>query len=60
MQLSNTQIDAIVQEGVVQFKFTKKVIQKSNKEVMDSITKYEPFNNEIIANKIWEIVKNEK
>lgn len=60
MQLSNTQIDAIVQEGVAQFKLTKKVIQKCNKEVMDLIIKYEPFNNEIIANKIREIVKNEK
>lgn len=60
MQLSNIQIDAIVQEGVVQFKLTKKVIQKSNKEVMDLLIKYEPFNDEIIAKKIWEIVKNEK
>lgn len=60
IQLSNTQIDAIVQEGVAQFKYTKKVIQKSNKEVMELLIKYEPFNDEIIANKIREIVKNGK
>lgn len=60
IQLSNSQLDAIVQEGIAQFKMTKSIIHKSDKEVMNLLSQYEPFNNDDISNKIWEIVKNEK
>lgn len=59
-QLSDSQLDAIVQEGIAQFKMTKNIIHKTNKEVMDLLSQYEPFNNEEIASRIWEVVENEK
>ena len=60
IQLSDSQLDAIVQEGIAQFKMTKSIIHKSNEEVMDLLSQYEPFNNDEISNRIWEVVKNEK
>lgn len=53
------QIDAIVMEGVAQFKTTKKIVQKSDEEVLAIVTKYEPFNHPMIAQRIMEIVENE-
>ena len=53
------QIDAIVIEGVVQFKKTKQIVQKCNEEVLAIVTKYEPFNHPMIAQRIMEIVENE-
>ena len=35
------------------------IIQKSDEEVMSVLTRYEPFNDEIIADKIRRIVINE-
>lgn len=58
--LNEQQVDAIVAEGVVQFKNMKKITQKSDDDVFLRLTKYEPFNDEIIAQKILEIIKNEK
>lgn len=58
--IDESQFDAIVSEGVVQFKSIKKVIQKSDDEVFAILTKYEPFNNEQIAERIKEILSNEK
>lgn len=53
------QFEAIVLEGVSQFKTIKSIIQKSTEEVLGIVTKYEPFNDERISKKIKEIVQNE-
>ena len=53
------QFEAIVLEGVSQFRMIKNIIQKSDEEVMSVLTRYEPFNDEIIADKIRRIVINE-
>lgn len=37
----------------------KNIIQKSDEEVMSLLTRYEPFNDEAIADKIRRIVINE-
>ncbi len=58
--ISDVQLDAIVAEGVAQFRHIKKTIQRDNDEVFSILTGYEPFNNEQIANRIKEIVLNEK
>lgn len=60
VQISDSQMDAIVQEGIIQFKMAKRAIHRSNKEVMDLISRYEPFNNDEVAKRIWEVVENEK
>ena len=46
-------------EGVAQFKTTKKIVQQSDEEVLAIVTKYEPFNHPMIAQRIMEIVENE-
>lgn len=53
------QLEAIILEGVVQFKFTKTLIQKSDDEVLKILSKSEPFNDEKIIGRIKEIIKNE-
>lgn len=53
------QLEAIILEGVAQFKRIKSVIQKNDYEVMAVLTKYEPFNDEVIAGRIKEIIGNE-
>ena len=57
--IEEEQFEAIVLEGVSQFRMIKNIIQKSDEEVMSVLTRYEPFNDEIIADKIWRIVINE-
>lgn len=59
-KFNDAQIEAMVQEGVAQFKTMRSIIQKSNLEVMENLKKFEPFNNEEISNKIWSIVEHEK
>ena len=46
-------------EGLAQFKTIKSVIQKDNDTVMSVLTKYEPFTDAKIAQKIREIIDNE-
>ena len=58
--LDEAQFDAIVAEGVAQFKSIKSVIQKNDDEVFSILTKYEPFNNELVANRIKEIIAYEE
>ena len=58
--MDDSQLDAIVAEGVVQFKSIKSIIQKSDDEVFSILTKYEPFNNELVANRIREIISYEE
>lgn len=53
------QLEAIILEGVAQFKRIKNVIQKNDDEVMAILTKYQPFNDEVIAKRIKEIIDNE-
>ena len=57
--IEEEQFEAIVLEGVSQFRMIKNIIQKSDEEVMSLLTRYEPFNDEIIADKIRRIVINE-
>lgn len=59
-KMNESQIDAIVEEGINQFNMTKKLIQKSNEEVFELLSKFEPFNNDVILNRMKEIVENEK
>ncbi len=58
--IDESQFDAIVAEGVAQFKSIKRVIQQSDDEVFSILTKYEPFNNEQVASRIKEIISYEK
>lgn len=58
-ELEADQLEAIILEGVSQFKRIKSVIQKKDDEVMAVLTKYEPFNDETIAGRIKEIIGNE-
>ena len=58
--MDEAQFDAIVAEGVVQFKSIKKIIQKSDEEVFLILTKCEPFNNELVASRIKEIILYEE
>lgn len=58
--IDESQFDAIVAEGVAQFKNIKSVIQQSDDEVFSILTKYEPFNNEHVANRIKEIISYEE
>lgn len=58
--IDDSQFEAIVAEGVAQFKSIKKLIQKSDEEVFQILTKYEPFNNEQIASRIKEIITYEE
>ncbi len=58
--IDESQFDAIVAEGVAQFKSIKRVIQQSDDEVFSILTKYEPFNNEQVANRIKEIISYEE
>ena len=58
--LDESQFDAIVSEGVAQFKSIKSVIQQSNDEVFSILTKYEPFNNERVVSRIKEIISYEE
>ena len=60
IQISEEQLDAIVQEGVTQFRMTKNLLQQPNETILEVLSRYEPFNNDDIAARIWEIVKNEK
>lgn len=57
--LEDEQVEAIVLEGLAQFKTIKSVIQKDNDTVMSVLTKYEPFTDAKIAQKIREIIDNE-
>lgn len=59
INLSGEYIDAIVLEGVSQFKRMKKILQLSNDKIIDEICKYEPFNNGDIREKILEVVNSE-
>ena len=58
-ELEDEQLEAIILEGVAQFKRIKSLIQKGNDEVMAVLSKYEPFNDEKIAGRIKEIIDNE-
>ena len=58
-ELEDEQLEAIILEGVAQFKRIKSLIQKGNDEVMVVLSKYEPFNDEKIAGRIKEIIENE-
>ena len=60
IDIDESQFDAIVAEGVAQFKSIKRVIQQSDDEVFSILTKYEPFNNESVANRIKEIISYEE
>lgn len=57
--IEDEQFESIVMEGISQFKTIKRIIQKSNEEVMAVLTQSEPFNDEKISEKIREIVANE-
>lgn len=57
--LEDEQLEAIILEGIAQFKRIKSVIRKSDDEVMSVLSKYEPFNDEKIAGRIKEIIDNE-
>lgn len=57
--IEDEQFEALVLEGVAQFKMIKKLIQKTDDEVFAVLTRSEPFNDERISNKIREIVANE-
>jgi len=57
--LEDDQMEAIILEGVAQFKRIKSVIQKNDEEVMAVLTQYEPFNDEAIAGRIKEIIDDE-
>lgn len=58
-ELQDEQLEAIILEGVAQFKRIKELIQQSNDIVMNVLSEYEPFNNETIAKKIRGIIDNE-
>ncbi len=58
-QIGDDTMDAIVMEGIVQFKRIKKLTKKTKKECFDNLCSSEPFNNETISNKIWERINNE-
>ena len=58
-EIGDEQFEAIVLEGVSQFKMIKSIVQKSDEEVMSILTKYEPFNDERISAQIKEIITNE-
>lgn len=57
--IEDEQFEAIVLEGVSQFRMIKGIIQKSDEEVFALLTQSEPFNNERISNRIKEIITNE-
>lgn len=57
--IEDEQFEAIVLEGVSQFKMLKSIIQKSDEEVFALLTQSEPFNDERIADRIKEIITNE-
>lgn len=59
-EIDDSQFDAIIAEGVAQFKNIKSVIQKSDEEVFSILTRYEPFNNEQVASRIKEIISYEE
>ena len=57
--IEEEQFEAIVLEGVAQFRMIKRLIQKGDYEVLAVLTKSEPFNDERISEKIKEIIANE-
>jgi len=58
--LNEYQIEAIIQEGISQFKLIKSITQKSNEEIFKEFKKYEPFNDEKLSLEIWNRIINEK
>lgn len=58
--LNESQFEAIIQEGISQFKLIKSLTRKSNEEVFKEFKKYEPFNEEKIALEIWNRIVNER
>jgi len=52
-------MNSIVLEGVSMFKRFKTVTQKSNEDCFNRLISFEPFNNEEISKRIWELVKDE-
>lgn len=60
IDMEESQFDAIVAEGISQFKSIKRVIQQDDDAVFMILVKYEPFNNERVINRIKEIITNEK
>ena len=58
-EASGEQIDSIIIEGIFQFKMHKKITKKSNKEILDLMSSYEPFNDPKILTKISERIENE-
>ncbi len=58
-EIEDEQFEAIVMEGVTQFKKIKGIIQKDNDEVFRLLACYEPFNNERVFNRIKEIIADE-
>lgn len=58
-EIEDEQFEAIVLEGVKQFKTVKQIMQKDNDAVVKTLSEYEPFTNEKILLKIREIIDNE-
>ena len=56
---SSEQIDSIIIEGIFQFKTLKELKKKTNKEILDLMSSYEPFNDPEILTKISERIENE-
>ena len=59
-KLDDKYLESIILEGVAQFKRIKNLTQMTDEKVLEMVCKYEPFNNELISEKIKEMVFNEK
>ena len=59
-KLSDEEIESIVLLGVSQFDYLKKYLQIDNEKIKDLLFRNEPFKDEIIKNKIMEIIDNDR
>lgn len=59
ISIDDETVSLIVAEGISQFNLIKSRTQKSSKDVFEKLTFIEPFNDDVIASKIWEAVKDE-
>lgn len=59
-KLDDKYLESIILEGVAQFKRIKNLTQMTDEKVLEMVCKYEPFNNELISERIKEMVFNEK
>ena len=57
--LSDETITSLVLEGVSQFRRIKAITQKSKEYCFEKLCSFEPFNDEKVSKRIWEIVKDE-